>query len=212
MPSFTIEDTYKQTTDIENRWVGFIGETTTISLNIDGELTVSTSGPAKDVDTSQTTGSSEPSQSEIPIKGFSGSLNLGGAVSEVQSWSLTFNRNSKNLSGMGSRLPVAGSSHILNCSFTARIAYAANTFDAAILGAATGGTATQPTAVSATFGADNGVELGSGKRAISVALTSCQYSVSKRSVPINDYIFVDVNGFGKLGAGSFIDGVLTASW
>lgn len=213
LPSSTIEESYEAGgTDVVNKWAGFIADSCNLSLNVDGELTASVSGIAKDLDASATTASAAPTQNEIPIKGFSGSLNIGGAITEVQSWTINISRNAKVLHGCGARVPAAGASHLLNVSFTARMGYSANTYDAAILGANTGGTTTQPTALSVTLGADNGVVLGSGKRAISVALTNCQYSSVSRDVPLNDFVLTDISGVGQLSTTTFTDGVTSGNW
>lgn len=213
LPSLSIEESYEAgTPDVVNKWKGFIADSCNMSLNVDGELTASVSGVAKDLDASATGATAAPTQNQIPIKGFSGSLTIGSLVSEVQSWGINVSRNAKVLHGMGYRVPTSGSSHLLNVSFTARIGYAANTFDATILGAAGGGSATQPTAKTVVLAADNGVSFDSGQRAMSITLTNCQYSSVSRDVPLNDFVLTDISGVGQLSTGTFIDGVLETDW
>lgn len=213
MPSFTVHEAYeKGGSDLENVFAGFLSESCNLSLNLDGELSASVSGPCKDLDASGTTAESAPTQNEAPIKGFQGSLGIGGAVSLVQSWSVNISRNAKVIHGMGARVPADGGSNLLNVSFSAKIGYNASTFDAAILGAAAGGTAVEPAAATVTLGADNGTALGSGKRAISMALSNCQYTSVTRDSGIGDFVFTDISGVGKLSTTTFNDQIIQSAW
>jgi len=213
MPSFTVHEAYeKGGTDLENVWSGFVADSCTLSMNVDGELSCSVSGICKDLDASGTTAETAPTQNEPPIKGFQGGLNIGGAVSLVQSWSLTTSRNAKVLHGMGDRVPADGGSNILNTSFSAKIGYNANTWDAGVLGAAGGGTSAEPSDVTITLSGDNGVALGSGERSISIALAEGQYSNSSRNSGINDFVLNDINGVGILSTTTMVDQILQASW
>jgi hypothetical protein len=213
IPSFTVEESYENgTPDVQNVWKGFLTESCTLNLSVDAELTASISGSCKDLDASGTTASAFAAQDQIPIRGIFGSLNIGGAISEVQSFSLTLSRNSTTMPAMGQRIPAAGGSHTFSVEFSAKVGYNSNQFDAKITGAAAGGTATQPTADSITFSADNGVVLGSGKRAFSMALTNCQYSSVRRDTPLSDFVYYDITGKGKLSTTTFVDSILQASW
>ena len=212
LPFYTLEESYEQGgSDLENTYTSYIAESLNITLNVDGELTASVSGNAQDLVTS-TSATAYAAQSSAPFKGIWGSVNIGGSISNVQSWGLTINRNSSQVSGMGSRKAVQGNSHTASVEFTARIAYSASTFDTGITGNASGITATEASDVSVTLGADNGVSLGSGERSISIALTGCQYSSVARDSSLDDFVFTDITGKGQLSTTTFVDQVLQASW
>jgi hypothetical protein len=210
--SYTLEEGHKATANISNIHSGFIADSVTLSLSVDGELSTSISGMGKNEDASGTSIQSYAAQAETPQKGFNGSVTMGGVQTEVQNWSLNFGNATKTLHGQGARQAVAGGSHTLNVSFNARLAYNANTWDTAIKGAAATTTATAPAGTTIVFGADNGVTLGSGKRAISMALANCQYTSMRRNVPLSDYIMTDLSGNGVISTTTFVDGVVSASW
>lgn len=213
IPSLSLEEAYELgTPDLVNKYAGFLAESCSLNLSVDGELTSSISGSCKDLDVSTTAATAYAAQDQAPIRGIYGTLNIGGAISDTQSWSATLSRNSTTIPSMGQRKAAWGGSHNTTVEFSVKVGYSANTYDAAIMGAAAGATAAEPTAATVILGADNGIALGSGKRAISMTLTNCQYSSVKRDTPLSDFVYYDITGKGKLGATTFVDGVLLAAW
>lgn len=213
LPSFTVEESYEQgTPDIVNKWAGVTFNSSTLSLTADGELTLKSDWLAKTVDVSSTSSTAASIPTQAPIRGLSGALSLGTAVSNCASWEITCNRNMKIGHALGSRVPAWGGSNLISTTWKATVAYDATTWHQKLLGGTTPTTNAEPTSFTATFTADNNVALGSGKKSISIALTGCQVTSHGKAVTVNDFVMQDITGVGILGTGSMVDNVLNAAW
>lgn len=213
LSSYTVEASQeKEATDTSMLIDGLYFNDSTISMGVDGIITMRSGWIARDINTSSTTASAAVVNTGCPLGGYEAGLSLGGGnVDYVQSWELNVNRNSKNIHGAGSRKPADGGSHITNVSFRATIGFENTTQMNRLLG----GTSISDTTADnfpVVLSADNGVALGSGKRALSLTLSSAQLNDWSINSTINDFIMYDISGVGILSAGSKTDQVTEASW
>lgn len=213
LPSLAWEASYEAgTTDIVQKGIGLVFGRTTINSTLDGVVKITGDWNAKTIDNSATSVTAAVVNTAYPLGGFECSLSIGGtAVDFVQSWSLTHNPNTKTIHGEGSRVPSYISSHSRNVSFSARIGLSATTDINRFLGS--GGTisTTEPASTAMIFAADNGITLGSGKRAITLNLSACYYRYTVTAAK-NDFVMYDIEGNGIIGASTCVDAVAGASW
>lgn len=212
LPSVTIEEGFNEATDEQHLWAGVLFQNPTIGVAMDDYLKLRTDWVAKNVDVSGATATAASVPTATPLRGFQAALSIGGSpVSYTQSWELSFNRNSNLLWGLGSRIPAAGGSNILNVDWRATVGFVDSTEHERLLGSTTA-TAGAPASFATLFTADNGVALGSGELSLSVGLTDCQVSSINKTVDLSDFIMYDIAGKGKLGAANMVDQVLEAAW
>jgi len=212
LPSVTLEESFNEATDVQHLWAGVLFQNPTISVAMDDYLKFRSDWVAKNVDVSGATATAAQVPTATPLRGFEAGLSIGGStVNYVQSWELSFNRNSNLLWGLGSRIPAAGGSNILNCDWRATIGFVDSTEHERLLGGTTA-TAGAPSSFNTIFTADNGVALGSGELSLSITLGSCQVESINKTVDLGDFILYDIAGKGILGAGEMVDQVLEANW
>ncbi|MCK9603012.1 MAG: phage tail tube protein [Candidatus Omnitrophica bacterium] len=213
LPSFAWEASYeKGTTDDVQKGTGLVFGSSTISCGLDGVLKVSGDWLGKTIDNSATSATAAVVNSGLPIGGFEGALNIAESdVNFLQSWEITHNPNTKVIHGEGSRAPSDISSHDRSVSFRAKLGLEDLTQANRLLGSASAITTTEPTAVTLIFKADNGVTLGSGERSVELTVSASQLKYNVTAAK-NDFVMIDLDGFGVLSAGEAVDQVLSASW
>lgn len=212
LPSVTIEESFNEATDEQHLWAGVYFQNPTISVAMDDYLKLRTDWIAKNVDVSGATATAAQVPTATPLRGFQAALDIGGStIDYVQSWELSFNRNSNLLWGLGSRVPAAAGSNILNCDWRATVGFVDSTEHERLLGGTTASSGA-PSSFATTFTADNGISLGSGELSLSIGLTSCQVESINKTVDLGDFILYDIAGKGILGAGEMVDQVLQAAW
>ena len=98
LKSYALEQSYEMgTTDIVMDMLGVIFGSSTISTSLDGNLKFRSDWTAGDISTSETAVTSAVVNPGAPLPGFMAGLNLGaGALTCVQNWEITLNKNSKN--------------------------------------------------------------------------------------------------------------------
>jgi len=213
LPSLAWEASYEMgTTDIVQKGTGLIFNGVTLSSTVDGQLKVAGDWLAGTIDNSATSVTAAVVNAGAPLGGFENSLSLGGSpVGFTQSWEIAMAANTKVVHGEGTRAPAFGSSHERGVTFKARVGFENTTQVTRTLGAAGSITTTEPSSFAVILAADNGITLGSGKRAVTLTLSGAQFKYTT-SAAKNDFVFVDIDGVGILSAGTAVDQVLSAAW
>lgn len=214
LPSLTAECSWELgTTDICQKMTSLIFKSATISASVDAPLKMRTDWIAKDIDNSATTATAAVVNTSAPMHGFKCGLSLGGSTVEyVKSWEITVNRNSSNFHGQGARSPGYGASHLANVDFKATIGLSTTTEINRLLGSASSITAAAPTSFAGIFSYDNGVTLGSGKRAVTLTLSGCQLASYNNPLTLGDFVVYDISGKGLISAGTCVDQITSATW
>ena len=196
--------------DIKNSFTGLQFGSSTLSCTVDGILKMRGDLTGKTFGTGATA-TAAVINTGAPLGGFEAGLSMAGAVSYVQSWEVTVNRNAKTIFGAGSRVAAYGATHLANVTWKATIGLENATQINRLLGG-TSISATEPASFTNIFTADNGIAHGSGKRALSMTLTGCQVKDFSINLTKGDFTLYDISGSGILGATTFEDQVLAASW
>ena len=213
LPSLIWEAGYENgDTDLVEDGTGFQFGSTTIGATIDGILKMNGDWMAKTLDNSGTPVTAATVNTGAPLGGFECGMSLGGnPINFTQSWELTHNGNTKVLHGQGARGPADGSSHERNISFRGKMGFSSVAEMTQTLGSSSAITTTEPVGVAAVFSADNGINLGSGERSLTLTLSGAQWKY-RRTASKNDFVMVDVEGSGILASGNMVDQVLEAAW
>jgi hypothetical protein len=211
MPSYEVEESFNETSDIQNLWEGFIFNSCTLGLTVDGTLKFRGDWIAKNVNCAGSTATAATVPSNPPMNGLTGALDLGGAITNPVSWEISVNNNAKVGHAMGSAVPAWGASHNRSASWRSTISYEDTTMHQKLLGGTTR-TVNETNSFTSVFSADNGVALGSGQQAVSIQLTSCQVTNISKAVNVNDFVIQELSGIGILGTGNCVDQILNAAF
>lgn len=214
LPSFTIEKSYNLTTDICQRVAGAQVTTCRIASTLDNEVIITAGFQGKTIADSATASAS--SVDTIPtLKDYMASVTIDALATGVQSWEVNINNNLELLYGIGSRLPIAQAGRMRNVDFRFTKAFDSITEYEMFLGGVTPSGTTALTPKTITFLADNGVALGSGKKAVSILLTGCLFNDVGQPVEFDRFVFADFSGFAKAvtTANTYVvDNILEAAW
>lgn len=215
LPTLAYEAMYKQKsgTDLGFVGTGLLFGSTTFSTSLDAMLIGRSDFTAKTIDMSDTTASAAVVNTGLPWAGFQASASINSVTPDfIQGWELTMNANSKVLHGAGARGPTDGSSHGRQVSFRVNVGFSSAAQFALATGSAAAITATEPTSFPVVLSTDNGVALGSGKRATTFNLTGCQMKSPNVTAQINDFVMATWEGVGVLSSATAVDQVLSAAW
>ena len=191
---------------------GLVGNSTEVSLDMKGVLKGRTDFIGQQINLSGATVTAPTVSTQAPLGGFEGSMKFGStAVDYLQNWSITCAGNTKDMPGQGSRNPQWVASHGRKFTWKATIGLENSTYLAEVLGSASAITAAEPAAQSITFGGDNGITLGSGKKAFSMLLTGNQFKYDRKA-DIGDFVTYDLTGEGIPSTCSFVDSITSATW
>ena len=191
---------------------GLVGNSTEISLDMKGVLKGRTDFIGQNINLSASTVTAPTVNTGAPLGGFQGSMKFGAtAVDYLQNWTITCAGNTKDMPGQGLRTPAWVASHDRHITFKATIGEENNTYLAEVLGSSSAITTLEPAAQSITFGADNGVTLGSGKLAFSMLLTGCQFKYDRKA-DTGDFVTYDLTGTGIPSTCTFVDQIASGAW
>jgi len=191
---------------------GLVGNSTELSLDMKGVLKLRTDFIGQNINLSAATVTAPTVSTQAPLGGFEGSMKFGAtAVDYLQNWSITGAANTKDMPGQGYRTPQWVASHNRKVTFKATIGLENSTNLALVTGSASAITAAEPASSSITFGADNGITLGSGKKAFSMLLTGCQFKYDRKA-NTGDFVTYDLTGEGIPSTCTFVDSLTSATW
>lgn len=213
LPSLIWEASYEMgAADLCQKGTGLMFNGTTLASTVDGQLKVTGDWLGGTIDNSAVAATAAVVNAGAPLGGFENTLSIGGSiVGFTQSWELATAANTKVVHSEGTRVPTFGSSHERAMTFKARVGFENITQMTRTLGSAAAITATEPASFAVILAADNGVTLGSGKRAVTLTLSGAHFKYTA-SAAKNDFVFVDIDGIGILSAGTAVDNILTAGW
>ena len=191
---------------------GLVGNSTEVSLDMKGVLKGKTDFIGQNINLSAATVTTPTVSTIAPLGGFQGSMKFGAtAVDYLQNWSITGNANTPDRPAQGLRIPSWVASHDRHFTFKATIGLENSTYLAEVLGSASAITTAEPAAQSITFGADNGITLGSGKIAFSILLSGCQFKYD-RQADTGDFVTYDLTGAGIPSTCTFVDQITSTAW
>jgi hypothetical protein len=202
--------------NLKTDYTSMMFNSSTISCTVDGILKMRGDMMGNAM-TDTTTATTAVVNANAPLGGFEGSLSLGGSnVDYVQSWEVTVNRNTKTIFGMGDRKNKWGASNLANITWKATIGLENVTQIGRLLSTAgTSISTTEPASFAAIFAADNGVTIGSGKRALSLAMAGCQVKDFSVNLTKGDFSLYDISGSGTINTAAsctMVDQIADTSW
>jgi len=191
---------------------GLVGNSTEISLDYKGPLKLRTDFIGQNINLSGATVTAPTVSAIAPLGGFQGSMKFGAtAVDYLQNWSITGNANTKDIPAQGLRNPSWVASHDRHFTFKATIGLENSTYLAEVLGSTSAITTSEPATQAITFGADNGVTLGSGKIALSLLLSGCEFKYDRKA-DTGEFVTYDLTGSGVPSTCTFVDQIASGSW
>jgi hypothetical protein len=213
LPSYSIEESYDEDTNLVKKWKGVFFKNTTIGVSLDEYLKLKADFVAKDMDVSSTSVTAPSIGTTGALKGFQVTLELGGSqVTYAQNWEVTLNRNSAIGHSLGSRVPSHAGSNILNIDWKATVGFNSVAEYTRFLGQASGILPASPANFLARFKGNNGVTLGSGRLEIDMQLANSRTKAIKQTADLGDFVMYDITGSGQLSTTTFVDQVLAANW
>lgn len=224
LPSFTCEYGLDSTSDAVWKYAGCKLTSLTISLTPDTSLRMRADYIAKTVSTS-TTASTKIISTLAPLPGFHGSVATGAEGSEttlgqVQSFDVTINFGQAAISPqLGSRLGGALLQGQRNYTFALTMLFSSLDEYGRFLAGSTSSTSpaetSTPTIPSIVIKADNGVDLGSGKRAFYIQLKNAVYHEASAPLVVGDYVIASFTGYATgLGTNGCytVDNISSTNW
>jgi len=206
-PSCTMEVSNVGATTIARVYKGGVISSMTAGLTKESLLQVKADYLFQDVDPT-TSAATKVTSTTVPLKSFQGAFKVASsAVAETQSWEITIDRKATTEMALGSRLPTVQNLNELEISGKATLGFTTTAQMENLLGAATGISTSEPSALTIDLNADNGVANGSGQRKFNLQLTSAQYSAVGVPSSIGDFIFQDVSFTGKFNSLVIVDAI-----
>lgn len=206
-PSCTMEVSNVGATTIARIYKGGVISSMTAGLTKESLLQIKADYLFQDVDPTAAA-ATKVTSTTVPLKSFQGAFKVASsAVTEAQSWEITIDRKATTEMALGSRMPVRQDLNELEISGKATLGFGSTTQLENLLGAATGISTSEPSALTIDLNADNGVALGSGQRKFNLQLTSAQYSAINVPVQLGDFIYQDVSFTGKFNSLAITDAI-----
>lgn len=219
IPSFTLEDGFNSTSDAVLTYPGNKIVNATVSLAVNGILSLKATTIAKTVATTTTASSSVISTLPV-LTSYQGDLKVGAdgseaSLGEIQSFNLNVNNTAEGIFGLNSRFLSKLQAKNRDYDFDFNMGFENLTEYARFLD---GGTGTSPstsgiTAASLVFDVTNGVAVGSGLREFYFKLGTVKYEEVGTPVKVGDFIFQDFKGQAlNLASGYSYDNITDTAW
>lgn len=129
------------------------------------------------------------------------------AATEVQNATITITKTVERSGGVGSNIFQQGHGTSLKFEFAASLGFTSNTFQNLFLGGTSATGSSDPTTFEFEINANNGVALGSGRRAITLTLENCIHSTFDEVTAVGGLTFIDIAGSGTLKTLTTVDNI-----
>lgn len=202
--SFTAETGQNLTAgDVGMQFAGCMIESAELSIELNDVLKLSFTAKSE----FPTMLSTVPSHSIDTLQVFPHSLCSvkfnGVAASEVQSFTLSFNKTLDPVNGLGSNEHQSMVASSLTLAFSGQLAFDDSTYHDHFDN-------NDVTAI--IFAADNGTSLGSGERSIDIALQDIEMQTFEVTATAGAVVFVSFSGIARLNTMETVDDIAEAAW
>jgi len=210
-PSLTMESGNNLTTDTVLTTAGLLVETAEVSVNLNEVVKLRVDLKGKTTTSSATAAAAVIDNLPVfPHHMVTVSLN-GGAIDEVQSFTMTITKTLERSGGMGTTLYQQGHATDIKFEWSGTFGFQDKTLQELYLGGTTPATG-NPTAFDVKFEADNGTALGSGQRNLTIELENNICTTFDETATLGSLTFFDMAGKGTLKEAFSVDDITSAAW
>jgi len=214
-PSFTMETGEEGgTTDAVLIHGGNLIENAELSIGMNEVVTLKADMKNK-VCTSTQTGLSAASVSTLTT--FPANITTvsfdGVAATEVQNWSMKFEKKVEKSWGLQSITPQQGHAVELRFAFNGSLGFTDDTYQNLFLGGTIVSSSADPTRFYITMAGDNGTAYGSGQRNFTLTFTGCHMDKLDKAASVGGLVFIEVSGRGTFESLTTVDNLTdTGTW
>ncbi len=218
LPSFTIEDSFNNTSDTVFIYDGSKINSSSVNLDTNGLLKMSASGFSQGVDTSTASASAAVVSTLQTLHFKHSTLSTGTAgaessVGKLQTFNVNFENNIENVDASGTFL----TQEMVEANFLMTFDFTMMFEDLTEYNLFLGSTTAQqsPTKKSALFNANNGVTLGSGRREFEIQLDDFLYEEVGTPVTVGESVVQSFKGIATdLGSNGcfYVDNIAGAAF
>ena len=210
--SLTAEVSLNSTTDTVLTHTGMLAETTEISIELNGNLKMTTEFKGKSTLSSDSSSGSTISTLPVFPHALCGVTLLGVVATEIQSASVSINKTIERSGGIGSNLYQQGHATELKCEWSCSLGFTDKSWQELMLGGTAPTATSDPAALGFILNADNGVTLGSGRREFKLTLDNCQTASFSQPIEVGGLVFIEASGSGLLSEMFTVDNITSVAW